>query len=59
VPDVVPDSDPLLRQSVPTTETFGPFPTVYYCEEELIRQMNRIERLPGARAAAAHCEIEM
>jgi hypothetical protein len=44
---------------VPTTETFGPFPTVYYCEEELIRQMNRIERLPGARAAAAHCEIEM
>ena len=44
---------------VPITETFGPFPTVYYCEEEMIRQANRIERLPGARAMAAHCEIEM
>ena len=43
---------------VPTSETFGPFPTVYYCEEEMIRQANPVER-PGARAMAAHCEFEM
>ena len=44
---------------VPTTETFGPFPTIYYCEEEMIRQANRLEAVRGATGMAAHCEMEM
>jgi len=44
---------------VPMTQTFGPFPTLYYCEEEMLRQAKQLEGVRGAQGMTAHCEMEM